>query len=118
MIKDVTDLEIYNETNRLLPKLYQLFKEVPKSELDLEWQIKRAAKSIPANIAEGFGKRHFSKEFKRYLLNALGSSDEVIAHLRTLIIVVPILSDKINLLLDEYKILSRRINSLHKNWRS
>lgn len=117
MIKDVTDLNVYNEANRLLLKLYQLFKEVPKSELDLEWQIKRAAKSISANIAEGFGKRHFGKEFRRYLLNALGSSDEVISHLRTLTLIKPNLSVKINSLLDEYKILSKRINSLHKYWR-
>lgn len=117
MIKDVTDLEVYNEANRLLLKLYELLCLLPKSELDLEWQIKRAAKSISANIAEGFGKRHFGKEFRRYLLNALGSSDEVISHLRTLLLIVPVLSDKVNPLLNEYKLLSKRINSLHKNWR-
>ena len=51
-----TSLDVYNESQRLLPELYELVKEVPRSELDLEWQIKRAAKSISANIAEGFGK--------------------------------------------------------------
>lgn len=119
MIKDVTDLKVYNEANKLLPKLYDLLNEMPKSELDLEWQIKRAAKSITANIAEGFGKRHFGKEFRRYLLNALGSSDEVISHLRTLSLIKPELSYRTNLplLLDEYKLLSKRINALHKNWR-
>lgn len=117
MINDVTDLNVYNEANRLLPKLYEFLKEVPQSELDLEWQVKRAAKSITANIAEGFGKRHFGKEFKRYLLNALGSSDEVISHLRTLIIIVPELSERINPLVDQYKILSKIINALHKYWR-
>lgn len=117
MIKDVTDLNVYGEANRLLPKLYEFLKILPKSELDLEWQIKRAAKSISANIAEGFGKRHFGKEFRRYLLNALGSSDEVISHLRTLILIIPDLSEKINPLIDEYKLLSKRLNSLHKNWR-
>jgi len=117
MIKDVTDLEVYNEANRLLPKLYELLKELPKSELDLEWQIKRAAKSISANIAEGFGKRHFGKEFKRYLLNALGSSDEVISHLRAIALIRPELSEKVNSYLDNYKLLSKRINSLHKYWR-
>lgn len=96
MIKDVTDLQVYNEANRLLPKLYELLKEIPRAEIDLEWQIKRAAKSITANIAEGFGKRHFGKEFKRYLLNALGSSDKIISHLRTLALITPELSNKIN----------------------
>lgn len=95
MVKDVTDLEVYNEANRLVPKLYKLLKKVPKSELDSQWQLKRAAKSISANIAEGFGKRHFGKEFKRYLLNALGSSDEVISHLRTLILIQQIYQKKL-----------------------
>ena len=113
MIKDVTDLEVYNESQRLLPGLYALLEELPKSELDHEWQLKRAAKSISANIAEGFGKRHFGKEFKRYLLNALGSSDEVISHLRTLLIIQSELSEKINPLLEEYKLLSKRLNALH-----
>lgn len=117
MITDVTDLEVYNESQRLLTKLYGLTKEIPKSERDLEWQIKRAAKSVPANIAEGFGKRHFGKEFKRYLLNSLGSNDEVISHLRTLILINPKLTEMVNLLLDEYKLLSKRLNALHKKWR-
>lgn len=116
MIKDVTDLEVYQEAMRLLPKLYELLKDLPRTEIDLEYQAKRAAKSVTANIAEGFAKRFSSKEFKRYLMIALGSNDEVIAHLRTLIIVVPYLSPKTILLLEEYKILSKRINTLHKNW--
>ncbi len=117
MIRDVTDLDVYNKSQELLVELYKLLKDVPKTELDLEWQIKRAAKSIPANIAEGFGKRHFAKEFRRYLLNSLGSSDEIISHLRTLILVCPELSDKVKPVLEEYKLLSKRINSLHRNWR-
>src|SRR5436190_13248703 len=41
-------------------------------------QIRRASKSICGNIAEGFGKRRRSTaEFKRYLLMAIGSADEM-----------------------------------------
>ena len=41
-------------------------------------QIRRASKSICANIAEGFGKRRNSKlEFKRFLRIAIGSADEM-----------------------------------------
>lgn len=83
---------------------------------DLETQTKRAAKSAPANIAEGFAKRHFEKEFRRFLLIAIASNDEVISHLRTLSIVIPRLSKESLILLEEYKILSKRINTLHKNW--
>ena len=46
-------------------------------------QIRRASKSICGNIAEGFGKRRRSTaEFKRHLLMAIGSADEMQVWLR------------------------------------
>ncbi len=117
MIKDVTDLNVYQKSQELLPQLYELLSRLPGSERDLELQLKRSAKSVSANIAEGFGKRNSGKEFKRYLLIALGSNDEVVSHLRTLIIVVPRLSKSAEILLNEYKTLSKQLNSLHKLWR-
>lgn len=117
MIKDVTDLEIYEEALRLLPELYKVVNNLPLSERDLELQAKRAAKSVPANIAEGFAKRSSEKEFRRYLLIALASNDEVITHLRTLSITFPKVKSHSDILLEKYKTLSKRINTLHKNWR-
>ena len=50
----------------------------PKDEMyGMTSQIRRAATSIPLNIAEGYAKRESQAEFKRYLMMALGSSDEV-----------------------------------------
>jgi four helix bundle protein len=46
-------------------------------------QMRRASKSICGNIAEGYGKRRRSSaEFKRYLLMAIGSADEMRVWLR------------------------------------
>lgn len=116
MIKDVTDLAVYQESMKLIPELYKLTNKLTRSENSLESQIKRAAQSIPANIAEGFAKKSSSKEFKRYLMIALGSSDEIITHLRTLSIINPKLIDDSNILLGKYKILSKRLNVLHHKW--
>ena|SRR5581483_1604639 len=116
MIKDVTDLNVYQKSLELLPSLYKLTSQLPLSEKDLMYQVRRAAKSISANIAEGFGKRFFEKEFKRYVLNSLGSSDEVISHLRTISILVPELQSESDELILEYKILSRKLNTLYKHW--
>ncbi len=46
-------------------------------------QVRRASKSIPANLAEGFGKQRLSKaEFRRFLMMAIGSADEMRVWLR------------------------------------
>lgn len=116
MIKDVTDLKVYKESLRLLKKLYDLLHKIPKSEYDTVVQCKRAGKSIPANIAEGFAKRSSSKEFKRFLKIAIGSSDELVTHLRTIAIVLPRLLKETKELAEEYKILSKRLNALHTSW--
>lgn len=116
MIKDVTDLEIYKESLRLMAKLYEFLKKVPASEYDTVRQCKKCGKSIPAQIAEGFAKRFYPAEMKRFLMIAIGSSDELVTHLRMLSIAVPRLSLEASELGEEYTILSKRLNSTHKNW--
>jgi four helix bundle protein len=118
VIKDVSDLEVYKESLKLLPEVYILTAKLPKSEYDLVLQVKRSAKSIASNIAEGFAKRVYDKEFKRFLRIALGSSDEVITHLRMIAIVRPVLHSNSKELAEKYKILSRRINTLCTIWKS
>lgn len=118
MIKDVSDLSVYKDSLHLLPELYLLTKKLPRSELDLSNQVKRAAKSIAANIAEGFAKRASEKEFKRFLKISLASSDEVVTHLRTIAVVQPYLLDDAKELAQKYKVLSRRINKLCSIWKS
>ena len=43
--------------------------------------MRRASKSIPANIAEGYAKRLSEKEFRKYLLSAVGSGNEMVVHI-------------------------------------
>lgn len=118
LIKDVTDLEVYKEGLRLLKKIYDLLKKVPKSEFNTVQQTKKCATSIPANITEGWAKRSSALEFKRFLKIAIGSSDELINHLRILAITVPVLFNESKEIAEEYKVLSKRLNKLHSNWKS
>ncbi len=46
--------------------------------------MRRSAKSIRANIVEGYGKRRYKMEFVRHLTYALGSARETEDHLATL----------------------------------
>lgn len=116
MVVDIDDLEVYQESLTLIKQLYLLVSKISKSEYDSVTQIKRSAKSITANIAEGFGKRRSGKEFKRFLQIALGSCDETVAHLRMLYITAPYLQSEIKELGGRFKILSKRINKLHSTW--
>lgn len=47
---------------------------------------------------------------------AIGSSDELINHLRIIAITIPHLEQEASALATEYQILSKRLNSMHKKW--
>lgn len=118
MIRDVTDLKVYILSLGLLKELYAFLRKIPKSEYDTVRNCKRAGKSIPTNLAEGFAKRAYEAVFKKHLKICIGSSDEVITHLRTIAITVPRLAEEAKKLAEKYKVLSKRLNKLHKIWRS
>ena len=117
-MKDVTDLDVYRESLRLLRILYRFLKKLPKNEFEIISQCKRCGTSIPANIAEGWAKRSYELEFKRFLKISLGSSDELINHLRSIAIIEPQLLEEAKQIASEYKMLSRRLNKLHGVWKS
>jgi four helix bundle protein len=80
-IKNFRDLKIWQRGVRLVEDIYQTTKNFPKEEVyGLTGQLRRAAVSIPSNIAEGFGRFH-NKEYAQFLFTALGSCSEVITQL-------------------------------------
>lgn len=116
MIRDVSELKVYQVAMGLLERVYSLTSQLPRSERDMVDQLRRAAKSVSANISEGFGKKVYPKEFKRFLMIAMGSSDECVTHLRTLYIVTPRFRSQVVDLADKFKVLSKRINKLRTSW--
>ncbi|MDD3678956.1 MAG: four helix bundle protein [Patescibacteria group bacterium] len=77
MIKDFRDLEIYQLANDLTLDVYEVIKDLPRSErYVLIDQLRRATTSIGANIAEGFGRYH-TKEYIKFLYISRGSLMEV-----------------------------------------
>src|SRR4026208_400157 len=78
-IKDFTDLVVYQKAYEKSLEIHRETMKYPEHEqYELGRQMRRASKGICANIAEGFGKQNISKpEFKRFLLMAMGSADEM-----------------------------------------
>jgi four helix bundle protein len=71
--KDIDDLEIYQLGMRIGAITYQLIDKWDKFDKNtLGYQLIRAVDSIPANIAEGYGRFHF-KEQRQYCYIARGS---------------------------------------------
>jgi len=76
-MKSHKDLHVWQKSILLVTDIYNITKEFPKEELfGLTNQLRRAAVSIPSNIAEGSARNH-NKEFIQFLYIALGSSAEI-----------------------------------------
>src|SRR3989344_1769740 len=114
-LQSFRELIVWQKALRLAIEIYSVSKNFPKEELyGLTSQIRRAAFSIPANIAEGYARRHLG-EYLQFLGIAFGSG----AELETQLIIareIGILSqkdfDKLMLLLDE---VMRMLNALMKS---
>jgi four helix bundle protein len=80
-VQDYRNLEVWKYSHHLVLEVYRATKAYPKDEVyGLTSQTRRAASSIPANIAEGCG-RNSDGDFRRFLQIALGSAMELDYHL-------------------------------------
>lgn len=77
MIKSYKDLIVWQRAMELVTEIYRISKSFPKEEIfGLTSQIRRAAVSVPSNIAEGHG-RMTGGEYLQALGHARGSLMEV-----------------------------------------
>jgi len=75
-MQDFKSLKVWEKAHGLTLEIYRYTKDFPKEELySLTNQLRRAASSIPANIAEGCGKKT-KADFANFLNIALGSANE------------------------------------------
>ena len=120
MSQTYEDLKVYKIALKLSNDIERLVKILPASErfrhVD---QILRSSRSVVANIAEGFGRKKFKKDFIRFLTYSVSSSDETQVHLRLIFNGRLIKREKYLSLKRGYKDLSIRlvnyINSIKTN---
>jgi len=80
------DLEIWKIANDLENDIhYMTLNDLPVFEkFETGSQIRRSIKSVKANVAEGFGRKRYKKDFIHFLTIAKGSADETMNHLESL----------------------------------
>lgn len=77
LFENFDKLLVWQRAHSLVLKIYEVTNNFPKEEIwGLTSQIRRAAVSVPSNIVEGKA-RGSRKDFKRFLLVARGSMEEV-----------------------------------------
>jgi len=76
-MRNFQDFVIWQKSHSFTLKIYKTTQKYPSSEaFGLTSQMRRAASSIPFNIAEGCG-RHSDPDFRRFLIVASGSASEI-----------------------------------------
>jgi four helix bundle protein len=112
-MRDFRKLIVWKKAHNFALEVYNISKLFPKEEIfGITSQIRRAALSIPTNIAEGSGK-NTSKDFSRYLSIAAGSASEV-DYLLLFIRELKIVDDsQVDKLLNEISEIKKMLNSLH-----
>ncbi|HRQ61080.1 MAG TPA: four helix bundle protein [Alphaproteobacteria bacterium] len=113
-MKGYEKLDVYNRAFEMALKLHEFSKTLPKIEqYSLADQIRRSSMSICANIAEGHGKSHFSvPEFRRFLIIACGSCEEIKVWLNFCARLNYIDSERFEAWHEEYDQIAKMLNGL------
>ena len=117
-VERVEDLEVFRRAYPISLELHRASLEFPRIEqFALADQLRRSSKSICANLAEGFAKQSYSAaEYRRYLLAAIGSSDESQLWLRYCIDLGYVEEITGRKWMEDYVEVSRMLRGLHASW--
>jgi len=114
------DLEVYqNSYKAMIIVIKEVVPKLPVEErYDLKDQLRRACKSIPRLIAEGYAKRHQKAGFQKYIDDAMGECNEMVVSLNQ---VKDIYSGHMSIklcdeLIDSYDKSGRQLYKLAKSW--
>jgi four helix bundle protein len=113
-LRSYRELEVWQAAMDLAEQCYLVTRAFPMDEqFGMTSQIRRAAVSIPANIAEGQG-REYTKEFLHFLSIARGSLREVETHLLLCCRVGLLDQDKLDPLLELAERIGQMLTALRK----
>ena len=110
------DLDVFQRAYQVSLEVHRASLDFPRIEqFGLADQVRRASKSICANLAEGFGRQRLSKpEFRRFVVMAIGSADEMqvwALYCRDLGYIDEVTAERWR---GEYREIARMLSALHR----
>ena len=111
------DLDVFQRAYKVSLELHRMSLQMPRSkQYALADQVRRASKSVCANLAEGFGRQAQSKaEFQRFIRMSIGSADEMRVWLRYCFDLGYISNEQWQPWRDEYEAIARMLQGLHRS---
>lgn len=118
-VKTYRDLVCYSRSFDLAMDVFKITASYPKEEkYALVDQMRRSARSIPANIAEGWAKRKYENVFKRHLIDAIGSVEELKVWLEFSTKSNYLQPSVCDSLMSQYIEISKMLEALHTKWKT
>jgi four helix bundle protein len=115
MSEQYIKLDVWQKSMDMVVSVYSMTKSFPKEELySLTSQIRRAAISIPANIAEGRAKRS-TRDYMRFINIACGSTAELETHIMIAEKLGYVSNENAKPLLEETARIGRMLNGLYSS---
>ncbi len=113
------DMEVFKRAYRMSLDIHRFSLQLPAIEQRaLADQLRRASKSICANLAEGYARSPASKaEFKRFAMMALGSAEEMRVWLRYALDLGYLDEARWRSWRDEYQAIAKMLHGLRRSWR-
>lgn len=116
-IRDYHDLEVYRRAYRLALEVHKESERWPREgRHGVADQLRGAAWSVPANIAEGYGRKAFEKDFKRFLVTSLGSASEATMFLDAVRDLGWLSESRHQALAEEHIVVMKQLNTLIRRW--
>lgn len=111
------EYDLYKKSYEMALKVHQITREFPDIErYELGSQMRKASKSIPLNFGEGYGKKDSAREFKRYVMMAIGSCDEMKILLDFARDLNYLSGETHQELMAEYETIGKMLFRLHQKW--
>ncbi len=113
-VREPQDLEVFKRAYAVSLDIHRTSLKFPQVEqYDLAKQMRRASKSVCANLAEGFYKQvHSTPEFRRFVSMSIGSCGEMKIWIKYCLDLGYIDKNKHNKWVEEYNIVSRMLQNL------